>query len=60
MKPVRMTKEDRQWRAERDINTLKQADEIRANASIMKAAEKFARELIDSVQKTVQNNKRGK
>lgn len=40
----RMTAEDRKWRAENDLKTLREAEEIKANRSrinaVMKIAEK--------------------
>ena len=45
-KKVSMTSDDAKYQAKWDLDTLRQAEEIRKNSSRMKAAESFAKEQI--------------
>ena len=45
-KTVSMSSVDAKYQAKRDLDTLRQAEEIRKNSSRMKAAESFAKEQI--------------
>jgi hypothetical protein len=45
-KKIAMTSEDAKYQAKWDLDTLRQAEEIRKNSSRMKAAESFAKEQI--------------
>lgn len=54
----RLTKEEREWRAQSDLRALQQAEEIRKDPGRRRAAESQARKQLQAAAKQVQSLKK--
>jgi hypothetical protein len=59
-KTIKMTAEDKKYQAKWDLDTLRQADEIRKNAARLKAAQSVAKEQIMALGGIVGNSQTSK